>query len=114
MTFFLALAVASAGAPQVLNEWLALCNARDEAKLASWHEEYDATQMAERRNELARDDAGACASSGGYAIVAGKVATPERVVVSVTARKTGVPMQAMLRLDENGKIAGFGVRPAPP
>src|SRR5205823_13498927 len=112
MTVLLVLALARA--PEVLNEWLSLCNAHDEAKLAAWHGRYDVPRMAERRSELAKRDAAQCAGNGGYEIAGGKMATPERTVVSVIAKKTGVPMEALLRLDARGKIVGFGVRPAMP
>jgi hypothetical protein len=51
-------------APDVLSEWLSLCNAHDEAKLAAWHEKYDVPRMAERRGELAKQDAAQCTENG--------------------------------------------------
>src|SRR3954454_11350869 len=112
MTGLLLLALAQA--PDVLNEGLSLCNAHDEAKLAAWHGKYDVPRMAERRGELAKQDAAQCAENGGYEIAGRKVATTAHAVISVTTNKTGVPMEALLRLDESGKIIGFGIRPALP
>jgi hypothetical protein len=72
MTVLHLLAVAQA--PDILNEWLSLCNAHDdEAKLAPWHAMYDVAGMVVQRRELAKQDAADCAENGWYEIAGGKV-----------------------------------------
>jgi CubicO group peptidase (beta-lactamase class C family) len=112
----LALVLPSTPPARALAEWLALCNAPDEARLTAWGERSYAKQLLARvpAAQLAQGDVRDCSADDGYQPRAVVSSSDQELAVAVTAHRTGAWLEARIALDPEGKVKRLHIFPSAP